>query len=78
MRITLESTDDVTTFKRGESSCPVRLWRGETADGTPVVAYVAAVSPQTHDAAANAAFERELVELQRDTRPRPIDLRFVL
>lgn len=84
MKITIESTDQVMTFRRGtDAYFEVREWRGTTEDGVPVLAYVATISPQTHDEAVNERFARELaggapradrqppVPGRRDVRRRP-------
>lgn len=39
-----------------------RRWEGVTDKGVPVHAWIRMVSPQTHDAEANAEFARELGE----------------
>lgn len=46
-----------------------RCWEGETDQGVPVHAYVALVSPQTHDAAVNDQFARELQEVTDKIAP---------
>lgn len=56
-----------------------RVWTGETDGGTPVVVHIASVSPQTHDAAALGAFERELSALPKTEKQAVIfDHRFVV
>ena len=56
-----------------------RVWTGETDAGTPVVVHIASVSPQTHDEAALAAFERELAALPKMEKQAVIfDHRFVV
>ena len=64
MKIELEPTDDIYLAEEITRGGPVMLrrWEGKTADGVPVHAYIAVVSPQTHDPAVEAAFARELVE----------------
>ena len=70
MRITLESTDQLTTM----NGCPVRVWRGTTAGGVPFLAFVHMLAV---DAAADQGeFERELAEQLPPGRA--IDLRHVL
>lgn len=56
MKLTLEPTDRFETI----NGQPHRIWKGANEAGTPVLAYIRAVSPQTHDEAALAAFDREL------------------
>lgn len=58
---------------------PARLWTGETDKGVPVHVYVRCISPQTHDEAINAEFERELLSLPEPRRSVIVtDMRFVL
>lgn len=78
MKLQLISTPNLTDFSIGSIKTRVRVWEGQTDDGIPVKAYVVAVSPQTHDADANAKFERELVELKKESSFQAIDLRFIL
>lgn len=80
MKLTLESTDLVLTFKREGREMPVRVWKGTTERGVPVAAYIATVSPQTHDPAAHLQFEAELTEITGDSRieQNTFDPRFVL
>lgn len=64
MKLTLEPTDKF----EGVNGTRCRIWRGKTEAGVDVVAYVAAVSPQTHDEALLAVFERELKALPQPKR----------
>lgn len=74
MILTLEPTDRI---ERVEGKL-CRVWQGTTDGGTPVVAHVACVSPQTHDPAVNALFERELEALPPARREAvSYDLRFL-
>lgn len=59
MKLTLEPTDRIQTIE----GAPCRLWTGTTDSGVPVHAFIRCVSPQTHDAEANALFDRELQSL---------------
>lgn len=59
MKLALEPTDRIENVR----GTPCRVWQGATEDGTPVLAYVAVVQPQTHDPDRLAAFERELREM---------------
>jgi hypothetical protein len=61
MKITLESTPVIVEVDDGVMA---RRWTGATDTGIPVVAYVVAVSPQTHDEAALARFTAELEVLE--------------
>ena len=54
MRVTLEPTAE---FFRTDEGYPVRAWRGTTDRGTPVVAFIAAVTCEPEHA---AEFEVEL------------------
>lgn len=67
MKLTLESTDLVLNFNHGEHVMPVRVWKGTTERGVAVAAFIASVSPQTHDAAAHEQFEAELRDITGDT-----------
>lgn len=78
MKLTLESTNEITTFRCGDAEVPARLWRGTNADGTEVVAMIVAVSPQTHEHERLVAFERELVELRQWPTFSGISPRFIL
>lgn len=66
MKVTLEPTDE---FYVGEDfsvdgRVMLRKWSGMTDAGVPIHAYVATISPQTHDEADLAAFEAEFVGRQ--------------
>ena len=75
MKLTLEPTDRLQTI----DGQPHRIWTGTTDTGTPVHAYIRMVSPQTHDPAQIAAFDRELVALPQPRRELvSFDLRMVL
>lgn len=75
MRLTLEPTDKIQSV----DGVPHRVWKGETEKGVPVLAYIRAVSPQTHDEAANAEFARELQELPKPRREGiTFDMRFII
>lgn len=67
MKLTLESTDLLVEFQRGDKSLPVRVWKGTTEAGVPVAAFIASVSPQTHDPAMHAQFEAELRDITDDS-----------
>ncbi|NWG24565.1 MAG: hypothetical protein HXY30_09185 [Pseudorhodoplanes sp.] len=74
MKITLEATG---TVERVQGT-PCRKWIGATDAGTKVHAWIAIVQPQTHDAAALAAFERELSEVKLERQLVSIDHRLVI
>ncbi|NBV42867.1 hypothetical protein EBR96_08900 [bacterium] len=75
MKITLEPTGSI----RPINGHPAREWRGEDEHGVPVVAFIIALSPQTHDADVNARFARELKDLgHAEQAPIAFDLRKVL
>ena len=75
MRLTLEPTAVREMF----DGTMCRVWKGETEAGTPVVVHIASVSPQTHDPAALAAFDRELSALPKtDKQAVVFDHRFVV
>ena len=71
MKIELEPTADIQEVNG--NSC--RIWEGKTDKGVPVKAWVATVSPQTHDEAVNAEFARELREVKGEYRAHAYDLR---
>lgn len=52
-----------------------RIWEGKTDKGMPVKAWIATVSPQTHDEETNAQFARELREVKGEHRAHAYDLR---
>ena len=60
MRMTLESTDSVTTIAAAEGGVPVRAWRGAAEDGTPVHALIALVAVPAAD---RGVADRDLVAL---------------
>ena len=57
MKITVESTKVIVAIDEGVRA---RRWEGMTEDGIPIIALIAAVSPQTHDQATAARFAAEL------------------
>ena len=73
MKLTLEPTDRI---ERVEGT-PCRVWSGTTEAGVPVLAYVAVVQPQTHDAEQLAAFEKGLREMPYRRELVSFDLRLV-
>jgi hypothetical protein len=74
MKLILEPTDKIETVE----SVPCRRWEGKTDAGTPVHVWVRMLSPQTHDEAALAAFDRELKALPKVERQMvSFDFRFV-
>ena len=79
MKLTLSPTSTFATV--AGTNIRVRLWKGADAAGTPVHAYVVAVSPQTHDAALLRDFDRGLQpndELKLTAEPQTFDMRFIL
>jgi hypothetical protein len=75
MKLTLEPTDKIQSI----DGSPSRLWTGVTEKGVPVHAYIRCVSPQTHDAEANAEFSRALQELPKPRREGiTFDMRFII
>lgn len=78
MKIVLQSTAELVTFRSQGRSTPVRVWVGQTESGVPVRAFVASIQPQTHDPAAHAQFQRELEETEGAEQPLTIDLRFII
>jgi hypothetical protein len=78
MRVTIESTTKVTRIEVDGHKVPARLWIGTTESGIPVHCYVTMISPQTHDADANAVFERELREQRVERELVSFDLRMIL
>lgn len=75
MKITIEPTGE---FQRINGE-PARIWVGHDDQGVPVVVHVRVVSPQTHDEAVNARYERELEALGRAEHATPfaIDMRHI-
>lgn len=57
MIVTLESTDLVEM-----APPPARLWRGVTADGSPILALITLVAVQSGDAEADERMQRALEE----------------
>lgn len=74
MRLTLEPTAE---FERIDGRM-CRVWIGTDANGVPVRASIAVVSPQTHDAIHLASFDADLKALPRPQRRVVVtDLRFI-
>ena len=71
MKIELEPTSAIESV--GGQKC--RVWEGKTDKGVPVKAWVATVSPQTHDEAVNAEFATELRAVKSEYRCIGMDLR---
>jgi hypothetical protein len=82
VKITIESTDAIVALEVNGKDVPARVWEGKTDSGIPVVCLVTRISPQTHDAEANAVFARELIETRKPILPGPwergIPLRMIL
>ena len=60
VKVTIESTDELVLVEAPEM--PARVWKGQSEAGVPVVCFILAISPQTHDEAVNAQFAAELIE----------------
>ncbi len=77
MKVTLESTDTITTININGHDVPARVWQGKTANGIPCHAYITRIA--AHKDADNGEFERDL---QEHTELRPdlatIDLRLLI
>ncbi len=71
MKIELEPTNEF----QDVNGARTRIWSGKTDKGVPVKAWIATVSPQTHDEAANEAFVRELKEVKGEVHAHAYDLR---
>jgi len=81
MKVILDSTQTVIEIVVDGRVVPARVWEGHTEEGTPVVAWITRVSPQTHDPDVAATFGRELHETARPSLAMPagpIPLRFIL
>lgn len=59
MKLHLESTPQITVF----NGAPCRVWKGIDGTGVEVLAFIAAVSPQTHDERVAARYAGELLEV---------------
>ena len=70
MRVTLESTPIIVELG-AVGAARARRWEGNHEDGTPVVALVAAISPQTHDFAVAQRFAAELAAIEFAPPPEP-------
>lgn len=78
MKITIKNTDKIVELDLGGGhSCPARVWEGTTESGVPVLAFIARISPLTHDEAINQQFARELIEQPAPTI-KSIPLRSIL
>ena len=74
MKIEIEPTGTIENV----NGQPHRIWEGKTDKGIPVKAWIATVSPQTHDEAVNAEFARELREIKSEHRQTAYDLRLFI
>jgi hypothetical protein len=68
MKLFIEATDQLTTI----DGVPVRVWRGETEDGVPCLAFVHRIV--VRDDEDYTRFERELVEKLPPGRHVPLRL----
>ena len=73
MKVTLTPTARIDVV----NGQPARIWVGEDDTGTPVKAWIATISPQTHDAAANERFANALREIVPTARAEIFDTRFL-
>ena len=71
MKLTLTPSEEHMSINGTEC----RIWTGHDEYGTEVKAWIATVSPQTHDPARLETFDRELKALP-PLRPTGIDYRF--
>jgi hypothetical protein len=62
VKVALESTPTIVKLAQLPCGGEARRWTGATEGGIPVVAYIAAISPQTEDPAVLAGFAGELDE----------------
>jgi len=69
VKITVESTELLVTLELYGIEVPARIWRGQTADGVPCMAYITRIAPM--DAAGAEAFERELIDCGTGMGPHP-------
>jgi hypothetical protein len=76
MKITLEPTSKIVHI----NSVPARVWEGQTISGTPVMAVVCLMQPQTIDPRLLEEFERNLkvARTPRSEGGEAIDIRLVL
>lgn len=59
MKLLLEPTDRIESVQ----GVPHRVWRGFSADGVEVLAWVATIQPQTHEPEKLAAFDAALKDM---------------
>ncbi|HEX3412840.1 MAG TPA: hypothetical protein VHT00_14065 [Stellaceae bacterium] len=76
MKITIEATSKIVHI----NNVPARVWEGETISGTPVMAVICLMQPQTTEPGRIAEFERELKATKgpRSEGAQALDLRMVL
>jgi len=55
-----------------------RIWEGVDDTGTPIKAWIVAISPQTHDAEVIERFALALRELKTSGRSEIFDMRFFI
>ncbi len=74
MKLTLEPTATLDTVQ----GVPCRQWKGTTEDGIEVIAWIATVQPQTHDAEKLKAFEQQLKDMPYRRELVSFDVRLAL
>lgn len=74
MKIALEPTGHIENVNGN----PCRKWIGLTDKGVEVHAWIATISPQTHDEAVAAEFASELREVKGERRLTSYDIRLFL
>lgn len=65
MKVTLESTDKLTTLVTPNGAVPCRIWEGTTERGVRCHAYIVRIAVHVNDDASQ--FERELLEQRAPT-----------
>ncbi len=75
MKLSLEPTDEIERV----NGTLCRKWKGTTDLGTPVMAWIAIIQPQTHEPERLQEFEEQLRELPPARRePVSFDIRMAI
>lgn len=78
MKITIESTDKITTLQTPTGSVQARIWEGVTERGVPVLCFVTRIAPIIpRDDPRQSDFQKELLECAVPTVP-GIPLRMII
>jgi hypothetical protein len=81
MKLTLEPTDQLTTFvtNTAERGVPARIWEGHDENGVPVVAFISRVAVHNDQPAeVHERFARELTACDKPKPSNAWDIRYFI